>query len=59
MEDYEVILGYAAIVNNEQMGMQADAIVLANLADNVTEGAAHLQEVDGSWRCSWSAAASG
>ncbi len=48
MEDYGVILGYAAIVNNEQMGMQADAIVLANLAEGVTsKELRRLQEVEG------------
>ena len=48
MEDYEVILGYAAIVNNEQMGMQADAIVLANLAENITtKELRNLQEAEG------------
>ena len=48
MEDYEIILGYAAIVNNEQMGMQADAIVLANLAENITPKELRgLQEVAG------------
>ena len=48
MEDYEVILGYAAIVNNEQMGMQADAIVLANLAEGITtKELRNLQEVEG------------
>jgi Lrp/AsnC family leucine-responsive transcriptional regulator len=32
LEDDKVILGYYAIVNAERMGMNADAIVLANLA---------------------------
>ncbi len=36
MEDYNVILGYAAIVNNEQMGMSSDAIVLANITDGLS-----------------------
>lgn len=48
MEDYDVILGYAAIVNNEQMGMQADAIILANTADGVsTKDLRRLHEVEG------------
>ncbi len=48
MEDYNVILGYAAIVNNEQMGMQADAIVLANIGDGITaKDLKKLQEVEG------------
>ena len=32
LEDDKVILGYYAIVNAERMGMNADAIVLGNLA---------------------------
>jgi DNA-binding Lrp family transcriptional regulator len=48
MEDYKIILGYAAIVNNEQMGMQADAFVLANIGDEVTNKELRkLQAVDG------------
>jgi Lrp/AsnC family transcriptional regulator, leucine-responsive regulatory protein len=31
LEDDKVILGYYAIVNNEQMGIRSDAIVLAKL----------------------------
>ena len=48
MEDYNVILGYAAIVNNELMGMQSDAIVLANVGDGVTaKDLRKLHEVEG------------
>lgn len=48
MEDFKVILGYAAIVNNEQMGMHADAIVLANIGDGVSiKDLRKLQTVDG------------
>jgi len=47
MEDFEVILGYAAIVNNEQMGMHTDAIILANVTDNLTaKDLRSLQEVE-------------
>ncbi len=35
MEDYNVILGYAAIVDREITGMKADAIVLADVEDGV------------------------
>jgi len=48
MEDYDVILGYAAIVNNEQMGMQADAIILANTVDGISsKDLRRLHEVEG------------
>ena len=48
MEDYNVILGYAAIVNNELMGMQSDAIVLANVGDGVgSKDLRKLHEVEG------------
>ena len=48
MEDYDVILGYAAIVNNEQMGMQADAIILANACDGITaKELRKLNEIEG------------
>jgi DNA-binding Lrp family transcriptional regulator len=48
MEDYNVILGYAAIVNNELMGMQSDAIVLANIGDGVTcKDLRKLHDVEG------------
>jgi Lrp/AsnC family transcriptional regulator, leucine-responsive regulatory protein len=48
MEDYNVILGYAAIVNNEQMGMQADAILLANVNDGLTSKELRkLQDIEG------------
>ncbi len=48
MEDYNVILGYAAIVDNDKMGMQADAIVLGNIMNGVTSKDLHkLREVDG------------
>ena len=36
MEDYNVILGYAAIVDREITGMKADAIVLADVEDGVS-----------------------
>ncbi|MDH7508909.1 MAG: Lrp/AsnC family transcriptional regulator [Methanomassiliicoccales archaeon] len=35
LEDDGVILGYVAIVNTEQTGMKADAVIFANLAKNV------------------------
>jgi DNA-binding Lrp family transcriptional regulator len=48
MEDYNVILGYAAIVNNELMGMQSDAIVLANVGDGInSKDLRKLHEVEG------------
>ena len=47
MEDYNVVLGYAAIVNNELMGMRSDAIVLANIGDGVAIKDLKLHEVDG------------
>ncbi len=48
MEDYKVVLGYAAIVNNELMGMRSDAIVLANIGDGVSvKDLRKLHEVDG------------
>jgi len=48
MEDYNVILGYAAVVNNERMGMRADAIVLGNLEDGVSfKELRKLHDVDG------------
>ncbi|HHT75210.1 MAG TPA: Lrp/AsnC family transcriptional regulator [Methanomassiliicoccaceae archaeon] len=48
MEDYGVILGYATIVNNEQMGVHADAIVFANLSEGITtKELRKLQEVEG------------
>jgi len=48
MEDFDVILGYSAIVNNELMGMESDAIVLANIGDGVTiKDLSKLRNVDG------------
>jgi DNA-binding Lrp family transcriptional regulator len=48
MEDYNVILGYAAIVNNELMGMQSDAIVLANVGDGISsKDLRELHDVEG------------
>ncbi len=48
MEDYNVILGYAAIVNNELMGMQSDAIVLANVGEGInSKDLRKLHEVEG------------
>ena len=48
MEDYNVILGYAAIVNNELMGMQSDAIVLANVGDGINvKDLRKLHEIEG------------
>lgn len=35
MEDDGIILGYFAVVNNERMGIQVDAILLANLRQGV------------------------
>jgi DNA-binding Lrp family transcriptional regulator len=43
LEDDKVILGYYAIVNAERMGMNADAIVLANL--NHETSAADLKKL--------------
>jgi len=46
-EDYKVIPGYAAIVNNELMGMRSDAMVLANIGDGVSvKDLRKLREVD-------------
>ncbi|MCG7840383.1 MAG: Lrp/AsnC family transcriptional regulator [Methanomassiliicoccales archaeon] len=36
MEDDDIILGYFAVVNNERMGIMADAILLANLRPEVS-----------------------
>ncbi len=48
MEDHNVILGYAAIVNNEQMGMQADAIIMANVHDGINaRDLRRLSDVEG------------
>ncbi|MBI0582731.1 MAG: Lrp/AsnC family transcriptional regulator [Methanomassiliicoccus sp.] len=48
MEEYDVILGYSAIVNNELMGMQSDAIVLGNIGEGVSvKDLRKLHEVDG------------
>ena len=36
LEDEKIILGYAAIVNSEQIGMGVEGILFANLMDGVT-----------------------
>lgn len=48
MEDYDVILGYAAIVDREITGMAADAIVLADVEDGVSvRDLKKLNSIDG------------
>jgi len=48
MEADEIILGYVALVNSEQMGMHAEAILLANLEENVqARDLRKLKEVNG------------
>jgi Lrp/AsnC family leucine-responsive transcriptional regulator len=48
MEDHSVILGYAAIVNSEQMGMAADAIIFANVNDGIAaRDLRKLSEIEG------------
>ena len=48
MEDYNVILGYAAIVDREITGMAADAIVLADVEDGVSvRDLKKLNSIDG------------
>jgi Lrp/AsnC family transcriptional regulator, leucine-responsive regulatory protein len=48
LEDDKVILGYYAIVNNQQMGLLADAIVLAKLKPGKgIEDLRKLKEVEG------------
>lgn len=48
LEDDGVILGYVAIVNTEQTGMKADAIIFANLAKNVVaDDLKRLREIPG------------
>ncbi|MEM2944569.1 MAG: Lrp/AsnC family transcriptional regulator [Methanomassiliicoccales archaeon] len=48
LEDNSIILGYAAIVNCEQMGMNTDAVVFANAGKNVTsQDLARLKNVPG------------
>lgn len=47
MEDDGIILGYFAVVNNERMGIQVDAILLANLRQGVSpEELRKLREVE-------------
>ncbi|HUT26985.1 MAG TPA: Lrp/AsnC family transcriptional regulator [Methanomassiliicoccales archaeon] len=47
MEDSDIILGYFAVVNNERMGIMADAILLANLRPDVSpEELRKLKEVE-------------
>ena len=47
MEDGDIILGYFAVVNNERMGITADAILLANLRPEVSpEELRKLREVE-------------
>ena len=48
LEDDKVILGYYAIVNNEQMGIRSDALVLARLQQGKgVEDLRKMKEVDG------------
>jgi DNA-binding Lrp family transcriptional regulator len=48
LEDDKVILGYYAIVNNEQMGIRSDAMVLAKLQPGKgAEDLRKMKEVDG------------
>jgi DNA-binding Lrp family transcriptional regulator len=48
LEDDGAILGYVAIVNTEQTGMKADAIIFANLAKNVVaDDLKKLREIPG------------
>jgi DNA-binding Lrp family transcriptional regulator len=47
MEDDGIILGYFAVVNNERMGVQVDAILLANLRPGTSpEELRKLKEVE-------------
>lgn len=47
MEDDLIILGYFAVVNNERMGVQVDAILLANLRPGTSpEELRKLKEVE-------------
>jgi DNA-binding Lrp family transcriptional regulator len=60
LEDEKVILGYYAIINNDRMGLGAEAIIRANLADgkgvedlrNIArlEGVKEVSQVSGSRR---------
>ena len=36
LEDDQIILGYVAVINGEQLGMKAEGIMFANLVDGVT-----------------------
>jgi Lrp/AsnC family transcriptional regulator, leucine-responsive regulatory protein len=48
LEDDKVILGYYAIVNNEQMGIRSDALVLAKLQPGKgVEDLRKMKEVEG------------
>ena len=48
MESEGIILGYVALVNAEQMGMHAEAVVFANMNDDVRlNDLRKLKEVDG------------
>jgi len=48
MESEGIILGYVALVNAEQMGMHAEAVVFANMDDDVRlNDLRKLKEVDG------------
>lgn len=60
MEDYNVILGYAAIVDREITGLKADAVVLADVEEGVSvrdlrklngiDGVAEISAVSGDRR---------
>ena len=48
MESEGIILGYVALVNAEQMGMHAEAVVFANMDDDVRlNDLRKLKEIDG------------
>ncbi len=48
MEEEGIILGYITLVNSEQMGMNAEAVLFANMEDNVRlRDLYKLREVDG------------
>ncbi|MFP4169782.1 MAG: Lrp/AsnC family transcriptional regulator [Methanomassiliicoccales archaeon] len=48
MEEDGIILGYVALVNAEQMGMRAEGIVLADIAEGFTVGdLRELKEIEG------------
>lgn len=48
MEADGIIIGYVTLVNSEQMGMQTEAIVLANMKDSTkTKDLSRLRNVEG------------